>query len=119
MKERLESKIKDKKLLHFLFEFIDSYWRGLPLGVKLSQILANFFLAKFDHDVQNLFGIANDIERKNYWRKVYVDYCIGSCRTERDAEELAKGIDYLNKKCDALVDKGMKYYYRFADNMVM
>ena len=119
MKERLESKIKDKKLLHFLFEFIDSYWRGLPLGVKLSQILANFFLAKFDHDVQNLFGIANDIERKSYWRKVYVDYCIGSCRTERDAEELAKGIDYLNRKFDALLDKGMKYYYRFADNMVM
>ena len=119
LKERLESKIKDKKLLHFLFEFIDSYWRGLPLGVKLSQILANFFLAKFDHDVQNIFGIAKDVEKKNYWRKVYVDYCIGSCRTEKDAAELSKGIGYLNRKFDALVDKGMKYYYRFADNMVM
>lgn len=119
MKQRLETKIKDKKLLHFLFEFIDSYWRGLPLGVKLSQILANFFLAKFDHDVQNVFGIAKDVERMNYWRKVYVDYCIGACRTDKDAEELSKGVAYLNRKFDAHVDKGLKYYYRFADNMVM
>ncbi len=50
MKERIRSKIKDPKLLRFLDEFIDSFRQGLPLGVKISQILANFFLAKFDHD---------------------------------------------------------------------
>lgn len=35
MKERLRAKIKDKKLLAFLDEFIDSYYQGMPLGVKI------------------------------------------------------------------------------------
>ena len=36
MKQRVRVKIKDPKLLRFLDEFIDSYYQGLPLGVKIS-----------------------------------------------------------------------------------
>lgn len=65
MKDRVRSKIKDPKLLRHLDEFIDSFRQGLPLGLKISQILANFFLAKFDHDAVGVFGIAGDPENSH------------------------------------------------------
>jgi hypothetical protein len=118
MKDRLRLKIKDKKLLGFLDEFIDSYNQGLPLGVKISQILANFFLARFDRDVISLFGIASDLDKMAYWRNRYVTDCFLTCRTKKQAEELSKGVAYLNEKFDRYVAEGMKHYGRFADNMI-
>ena len=119
MKERLRAKIKDKKLLAFLDEFIDSYYQGMPLGVKISQILANFFLAKFDRDAIRLFGIANDPDAVAYWRNRYVTDCLLTCRTVSQAKELDKGVDYLNQKFDGFVVEGLRYYSRFADNIVI
>lgn len=119
MKDRIRTKIKDPKLLAFLDEFIDSYYQGLPLGVKLSQILANFFLAKFDHDVIRIFDIAKDPEKMAYWRSRYVTDCFLTCRTDAQAAELAKGVEYLNRKFDRFVSEGLNdRYQRFADNMV-
>lgn len=120
MKERLRTKIKDPKLLAFLDEFIDSYLQGLPLGVKISQLLANFYLSKFDHDVVNVFNIAADPEKMAYWRSRYVTDCLLTCRTDAQAAELAKGVAYLNEKFDRFVADGMKdNYFRFADNIIM
>ena len=119
MKERIRTKIKDPKLLAFLDEFISSYKQGLPLGVKISQILANFFLAKFDHDAMKLFCINDDPEKMAYWRARFVSDSLVSCRTESQAKELAKGVVYLNKKFDDFVDRGLVHYYRFADNIVV
>ena len=119
VKGRIREKIKDPKLLAFLDEFIDSYYQGLPLGVKISQILANFLLAKFDHQVIRVFDIDKDPEKMAYWRSRYVTDCLLTCRTEQQAAELAKGVAYLNEKFDRFVAKGLKdNYQRFADNMV-
>lgn len=120
MKERIRTKIKDEHLLAALDEFIDSHLQGLPLGVKISQILANFFLAKFDHDAMDIFNIAKDTEKMHYWRRRYVNDCIETCRTQEQANELNKGIAYLNSKFDRYLKQTMRHHYlRFADNIIM
>jgi retron-type reverse transcriptase len=118
LKERIRTKIKDAKLLRFLDEFIDSFRQGLPLGVKISQILANFFLARFDHDAVRMFGIADDPEKMAYWRSRYVSDCLLTCRTEAQAAELAKGVEYLKAKFDGYARQPLRYL-RFADNIVI
>lgn len=51
LKRLLRKKFKDKDLLELLDMIIDSYpgERGVPIGSYLSQFLANFYLAYFDH----------------------------------------------------------------------
>lgn len=51
LKSLLQKKFKDKKLLNLLFKIIDSApgEKGVPIGSYLSQYLANFYLAYFDH----------------------------------------------------------------------
>lgn len=119
MMERLCMKIKDPKLLRFLDEFVRSYPQGLPLGVKISQILANFFLAGYDRDAIACFHIGDDPEKMAYWRSRYVTDSLLTCRTETQARELARGVEYLNRKFDRFVSEGMRHYGRFADNIVM
>ena len=120
MKDSLRKKIKDPKLLAFLDEFIDSYDPGLPLGVKISQLLANYFLCSFDHAIVRLFDIAKDSDKMAYWRSRYVTDCFVSCRTASQAAELAMGVAYLNAKFDGYVRDGLNgRYFRFADNMII
>ena len=51
LKRMLRRKFKDKDLLGLLDAIIDSYpgEKGVPIGSYLSQYLANFYLAYFDH----------------------------------------------------------------------
>lgn len=119
MKEQIRLKIKDPKLLAFLDEFIDSYYQGLPLGVKISQILANFFLAPFDRLAISVFGILSDPEKLAYWTSRYITHCIVTCRTKKEEEELSKGAVYLGNKFKSYLKEGLKYYFRFADNIVI
>ena len=51
LKSMLRKKFKDKDLLELLDKIIDSMpgEKGLPIGSYLSQYLANFYLAYFDH----------------------------------------------------------------------
>ena len=119
MKERIRTKIKDPKLLRFLDEFIDSYKQGLPLGVKISQILANFFLARFDRDAIALFHIADDPDAMAYWTDRYVTDSFMTCRTEEQADELSKGVRYMRDKFERFVKEGLRHYSRFADNIVI
>lgn len=51
LKKLLRKKFKDEKLLSLLDMIIDSFpWRkGLPIWSYLSQFLANYYLAFFDH----------------------------------------------------------------------
>jgi RNA-directed DNA polymerase len=51
LKFLLRKKFKDKKLLELLDKIIDSTPgnKGVPIGSYLSQFLANFYLAYFDH----------------------------------------------------------------------
>ena len=59
----LYRKIKDYELLRLLEGIIDSA-PGLPIGNYLSQSLANFFLAYFDHWIKETMGV-----------KYYIRYC--------------------------------------------
>lgn len=114
----LERKIKDERLMRLLHNILQSFMNGLVLGTKLSQIEANFQLVPFDHGARSLWGVRGDVERMCYWRRRYVDWCIATVRTKEQAEELAKGVQYLNAKFDGLVEKGV-FYARFADNIIM
>lgn len=51
LKSLLQRKFKDPDLLDLLFKIIDSIpgEKGVPIGSYLSQYLANFYLAYFDH----------------------------------------------------------------------
>lgn len=66
LKQLLRRKFKDADLLWLLDEIIDSA-EGLPIGNYLSQYLANFYLAYFDHwikedrKVKYYFRYADDI----------------------------------------------------------
>ncbi len=120
MKQAIRRKIKDSKLLNFLDEIVESYHQGLPLGIKISQILANFFLYRFDWDIGKVFHILKDPEKMNYWCSRYITDCFMTCRTQAQADELAKGVDYLEKKFKQYVEDGLSlHYFRFADNMVI
>ncbi len=118
MKTSLRVKIKDPKLLRFLDEFIDSYPSGLPLGVKISQILANYFLASFDRLAIRIFDILDDPDKYAYWCGRYVSHCIYIAGRDNESE-LCKGASYLKSKFRKYVKQGLKYYSRFADNIVI
>lgn len=114
----LGRKIKDEKVMSMIDNILDSYMNGLVLGTKLSQIEANFYLHDFDHEAATLWGVKGDPEKMAYWRQRYVNGCIETVRTQEQADEINKGIDYLGRKFDALVEKGV-FYARFADNIIM
>ncbi|GAB1462204.1 reverse transcriptase domain-containing protein [Pedobacter sp.] len=61
LKNLLTRKFKDKDLINLLNGIIDSA-TGLPIGNYLSQYLANFYLAYFDHWLKEKVGI------KHYFR---------------------------------------------------
>lgn len=61
LKKIVRKKIKDQDLLWLLDEIIDSE-KGVPIGNYLSQYFANLYLAYFDHDVKEIFGV------KHYYR---------------------------------------------------
>lgn len=58
--EKLEHKIKDKRLLD-LIALILSKSDGLPIGMLLSQIFANYYLCEIDHHIKEELGAAHYI----------------------------------------------------------
>jgi len=59
LKSLLQRKFKDPDLLDLLFKIIDSMpnGKGVPIGSYLSQYLANFYLAYFDHWLKEKQGV--------------------------------------------------------------
>ena len=59
LKGMLRKKFKDKDLLELLDLIIDSYngVKGIPIGSYLSQFLANYYLAYFDHWLKEKMGV--------------------------------------------------------------
>ena len=49
LKQEYRRKIKDKKLLAFIDEVVDSFNPGIVLGVKLTQLLGQLYLYRFDY----------------------------------------------------------------------
>ena len=119
MSGMLRLKIKDAKLLRFLDEIIYSYYMGLPLGIKISQIFANFFLCYFDHLAVGFFDILKDQDKAAYWCDRYVTDSFLTCRTAAQAKELNKGVEYMRSKFFRFASEGLLHYSRFADNIVI
>lgn len=58
LKSLLRKKFKDPHLLELLDKIIDSHPpKGIPIGSYLSQYLANFYLAYFDHWLKEKMGV--------------------------------------------------------------
>lgn len=119
LKDQYRRKIKDPKLLSFLDEVVDSFQQGLPLGIKLSQLLANLNLSSFDHDAKNCFHIIYDPERLAYWTSRYITDKIATVHTAEDQMQIEKGSIYLARLFKGYVSNGLRYYYRYADDIVM
>lgn len=93
LKYKLEQKIKDTRMLLFLFVYIDSFpcekylkehpnatpERGIPIGNILSPLFANFFLDDFDHWAKEVF------KAMGYFR--YADDILGIFRTKDEARD--------------------------------
>lgn len=117
LKEEYRRKIKDRKLLRFLDEVVDSFNPGIVLGLKLAQLLGQLFLARFDYLAIRCFDILDDVEKFRYWQSRYVTDSLVTCRTANEARELAKGVEYLNQKFERYCREGLKHYSRFMDNI--
>ena len=117
LKVEYRRKIKDRKLLYFIDEVVDSFSPGIVLGVKLAQLLGQLFLARFDYLAIRCFDILKNPEKFIYWQGRYVTDCIVTCRTEAQARELNKGVAYLNAKFERFCREGLKHYSRFMDNI--
>ena len=88
--EQLKKKFKDPHLLDMLFEIIKSIPSGLPIGNYLSQWLANFHLAYFDHAVCNQTHLP-------YFR--YMDDIVLFADSK---EKLWKAFDFIKKQLHKL-----------------
>ena len=117
LKEEYRRKIKDRKLLRFLDEVVESFNPGIVLGLKLAQLFGQLFLARFDYLAVRCFDILDDVEKFRYWQSRYVTDSLVTCRTANEARELAKGVVYLNQKFERYCREGLKHYSRFMDNI--
>lgn len=128
-KQAIRRKIKDPKILHFFDTVIDSSIgtpmgngdldrpTGIPIGLKVSTIIANMSLAGFDHDIRRLFGMADTPGLIKAMASQYVADRIATARTPDDERDLARGSSYLASLFAGYVRKGIRYYYRFMDNV--
>jgi hypothetical protein len=127
----LRKKIKDPVLLNSLDAVIDSsigtpigngdpeHPAGIAIGLKISTIYANISLGMFDHDVRRLFGLFSDSTLIHKMSQMYVYAKKSSARTEADRAEVARGDSYLESLFAGYVAKGIRYYYRFMDNVLI
>lgn len=118
LKQEIERKVKPGKLRTTLFKVIDSYLQGAPLGIKVSQIFGQIYLARFDRLAMRFFDIADDPEKLEFWTRKYIEGRIVTAKTE-DYKELCLGPAYLARKFKNYVYEGLKHYMRFVDNIVI
>lgn len=130
-KRNLRRKIKDPKLLHHFDTIIDSSigtpmgrsdgteHAGVPIGLKISTIIANMSLCYLDHDCKVCFRLSEQPALADVFAGQYVSEKLLTARTEDDARELAKGVEYLNAKFRRYLAEGVQFYYRFMDNIVV
>lgn len=127
----LRKKIKDPILLNSLDAVIDSsigtpmgnddpvHPAGIAIGLKISTIYANISLGMFDHDVRRLFGLHSNPTLAHKMAAMYISAKKASAKSEKDFLEIAKGDSYLEAKFTEYVDRGILFYYRFMDNVLI
>lgn len=92
LKRMLRRKFKDNELLWLLDKIIDSYPgdNGVPIGSYLSQYLANFYLAYFDHWLKEKMKVKHVIR--------YMDDIVIFHKSKKFLHWLFRKIDdYINK----------------------
>lgn len=92
LKRMLRKKFKDAELLELLDMIIDSYpgEKGVPIGSYLSQFLANFYLAYFDHWLKEQKGVKYVIR--------YMDDVVILHHSKTFLHKLRKDIDVYMKE---------------------
>lgn len=91
LKAMLSERIKDDQYLAVLFEVIDVYPIGLPLGFYTSQWLAQFYLYKLDRFIKQ------ELRAVHYYR--YVDDMVVFGSNKRQLHKMRIAIDaYLRDK---------------------
>jgi len=84
LKNKIERKIKDKKLLNLIYAILDKEEKGLPIGILVSQWFANFYLQDLDYYIkQNLKAV-------HYIR--YMDDMIIFGRNKKELHKIRKTI---------------------------
>lgn len=118
LKEEVIYVIKQGKLLTFLYKVVDSYPQGIPLGIKISQLFGQLYLASFDRLAMRFFDIGRDPEKLSYWTQRYVRDRIATARTTEDYTDLCQGPYYLACIFRKYVEEGVPFYFRFVDNIL-
>lgn len=117
-KHSLSQKIAEGPLLRLLFKIIDSYPCGSPMGIKVSQITGQIFLASFDRLALRCFDILRDPDKLSYWTCRYISDKIATATT-RDLQLLCRGPSYMANLFKSYLTEGLKHYYRFVDNIII
>jgi RNA-directed DNA polymerase len=102
LKEKLKRKFKDPDLLWLLFEIIDSYNKGVPIGNYLSQYLANFYLSDLDHIMKE------KLKCKYYYR--YMDDIVILHSNKEELRKLFKEIEKIVEKENLEIKKNWQIF---------
>lgn len=120
LKRQLRSRIKDNHLLQRFDEIIDSVdgEAGMYPGTKLAQFFSLVYLYLFDHDLKRCFSIKDCPALANYYTKRYIEERIATAKTDKDQEELSKGVQYLSDKFKGYINR-LDFCYRLADDVLI
>lgn len=118
LKRQISRKIKPGRLQRILYKVVDSYLQGAPLGIKVSQIFGQLYLADFDRLAMRFFDIGLDPEKLDFWTRKYVEARIVTASTPEDYKDLCFGPSYLAEKFRGYVMEGLPHYTRFVDNII-
>lgn len=118
MKEKIAQCVKPGKLQRVLYKVVDSYLQGAPLGIKVSQIFGQLYLADFDRLAMRFFDIYEDKEKLDYWTARYIEHRVVTASSPEDERDLSRGSLYLARKFRMYVADGVPTYLRFVDNIL-
>lgn len=119
LKRQISRKVKPGRLQRVLYKIVDSYMHGAPLGIKVSQIFGQLYLADFDRLAMRFFDIGMDQDKLALWTRKYIEARIVTASTPDDYADLCKGPAFLAEKFRRYVEEGLPHYSRFVDNIII
>lgn len=119
LKKKISNKFKAGKLRNFIFRVIDSYPQGAPLGIKLAQLFGMLYLADFDRLLERFFDIPKDPEKMAYWTRRYITEWILTAKSPDEQLMLGRGSQYLAERFRRFAEEGMRFSFRFVDNILV
>lgn len=119
LKRQISRKVKPGRLQRVLYKIVDSYMHGAPLGIKVSQIFGQLYLADFDRLAMRFFDIGMDQDKLALWTRKYIEARIVTASTPDDYADLCKGPAFLAEKFRRYVEDGLPHYSRFVDNIII